>query len=193
MLKRRKLGTRNALMVEYDLSVDIALVWSNQNLADGLARVPQRWFSIVKKETKSKMSLCTGVTNEPKPGRQTDIHQRSKMDTIFRETSFSFSVESDSRWSGTVKCQSIGQVPHPVWWRKNNLNVSESWKRLGKNITNYSFQTLIDYGHTRFSIWRPLLRQALYYNWNRWAVSEPALKYSLLMTQSSASNALDCS
>lgn len=49
ILKRRKLGTRNALMVEYDLSVDIELVGSNQNLADRLARVPQRWFSIVKK------------------------------------------------------------------------------------------------------------------------------------------------
>lgn len=42
------------------------------------------------------MPLCTGVTKEPSPGRLTDIHQRNKMDTIFRETSFSFSVESDS-------------------------------------------------------------------------------------------------
>lgn len=75
MLKRRKLSTRNALVVEYDLSVDIALVGSNQNLADRLARVPQRWFSIVKKETKNASVYWCHKRAEP---RSTDRYPSTK-------------------------------------------------------------------------------------------------------------------
>lgn len=48
---RRRLSTVEKLVSEYDSSVDIKLVISNQNGADKLTRVPRRWLDAGRKET----------------------------------------------------------------------------------------------------------------------------------------------
>ena len=58
------------------------------------------------------------------------------------------------------KCQSIH--PPPMRWPKGKLGVSDTWSRVGMDITHYQgrhYLSLIDCGASRFSIWRRLRRQ----------------------------------
>ena len=49
MLIRRQLSTIKKLAAEYELCMDVTLLTSNCNLADGLTRVPQKWYKSMKK------------------------------------------------------------------------------------------------------------------------------------------------
>lgn len=49
MFIRRWLITLKELVKEYDLTVDVMLVTSTQNMADQLTRVLQQWFNGIKK------------------------------------------------------------------------------------------------------------------------------------------------
>ena len=58
------------------------------------------------------------------------------------------------------KCQSID--PPPMRWPKGKLGVSDTWSRVGMDITHYQgrhYLSLIGSGASRFSIWRRLRRQ----------------------------------
>ena len=52
MLIRRRLNTLKKLVEEYELTM--VLVPSNKNMANGLTRVPQRWFTAIKMENGPK-------------------------------------------------------------------------------------------------------------------------------------------
>ena len=57
-------------------------------------------------------------------------------------------------------CQSID--PAPVKWARGQLNVDETWHRVGMDVTHVSgchYLTLIDCGPSRFAVWRRLRRQ----------------------------------
>ena len=57
-------------------------------------------------------------------------------------------------------CQSIDSAS--VHWKVRKLDVHDNWRRVGMDITHYGDQhylSLIDYGPSRFSIWRPLQHQ----------------------------------
>ena len=57
-------------------------------------------------------------------------------------------------------CQSIDLAP--VLWKKGKLGMKDNWNRLPMDITQHSgenFVTIIDCGHSRSAIWRPLCRQ----------------------------------
>ena len=49
MLIRRRLSAIKKLAAEYELCMDMTLVTSNSNLAEGLTRVPQKWYESMKK------------------------------------------------------------------------------------------------------------------------------------------------
>ena len=49
MLIRRRVGTFKALLDEYGLTVDVKFVRSENNRADVLTRVPQRWLGRLKR------------------------------------------------------------------------------------------------------------------------------------------------
>ena len=58
------------------------------------------------------------------------------------------------------KCLSID--PLPTRWPRGKLDVSDTWSRVGMDVTHYQgrhYLSLIDCGLSRFSIWRHLRRQ----------------------------------
>ena len=60
MLVRRRLYTLSQLIEEYELTVDVTLVRSEQNKADELTRVPQQWFKAMKKGDQ----ICAAALSE---------------------------------------------------------------------------------------------------------------------------------
>ena len=167
MLIRRRLDALASLVKEYGLSVDVALVRSEHNRADSLTRVPQRWFDLVKKAAEPPYCASAMSPSEHDSEWISSIHHRSDHPGARRTLYFIRQVDPTvSKASvGTIvrnckKCQSID--PSPMRWPKGKLDVSDTWSRVGMDITHYQgrhYLSLIDCGASRFSIWRRLRRQ----------------------------------
>ena len=65
MLLRRRLSTIKKLAAEYELCIDVTLVTLNCNLADGLTRVPQKWYESMKKGDELAQPVCATSLEEP--------------------------------------------------------------------------------------------------------------------------------
>ena len=73
MLIKWWLETPTSLLKEYNILVDIALVRSDQNQADLLTRVPQKWFNDMK-EVKPIQPMCALIVGNLSPALLTEIH-----------------------------------------------------------------------------------------------------------------------
>ena len=65
MLIRRRLSTIKKLAAEYELCMDVTLETSNCNFADGLTRVPQKWYESMKKGDELAQPVCAASMEEP--------------------------------------------------------------------------------------------------------------------------------
>ena len=167
MLIRRRLNTLADLVSEYKLSIDVTLVRSNDNRADRLTRVPQRWITDGRKETEPVQRVCGAATTTMSPQEIAQVHRQSGHPGIRRTLYFSRRLDptvSKAAVRMAVKqceaCQSID--PAPVQWEKGALDVRSNWTRLGMDITHYGgehFLTLIDCGPSKFAVWRRMRRQ----------------------------------
>ena len=160
MLIRRRIGLVTSLVDECGLQLRVTLVPSESNKADALTRVPQRWL----KPTATPAAMCAAAANENIDDTVRRVHDSMGHPGVRRTLYFVRRVNSavtKQQVQSVVKscreCQSID--PAPSKWRKGSLSVTETWKRVGMDITHYggkSYLTLIDCGPSRFSIWRPL-------------------------------------
>ena len=167
MLIRRQLDALASLVKEYGLSVDVVLVRSEHNRADGLTRVPQRWFDLVKKAAEPPYCASAVLPSEHDSEWIRSIHHRSDHPGERRTLYFIRRVDptiSKASVRAIVrnckKCQSID--PPPMRWSKGKLGVNDTWSRVGMDITHDQgrhYLSLIDCGASRFSIWRRLKRQ----------------------------------
>ena len=167
MLIRRRLDALASLVKEYGLSVDAVLVRSEHNRADSLTRVPQRWFDIVRKA--AEPPYCASAVSPSKHdfGWIRSIYHRSGHPGVRRTLYFIRQVDP------TVSKASVRTVvrnckkyqstdPPPTRWPRRKLDVSDTWSRVGMDVTHYQgrhYLSLIDCGPSRFSIWRHLRRQ----------------------------------
>ena len=166
MLIRRRLGTLQALVKEYNLTMDVTLVRSCQNRADRLTRVPRRWLDLLK-EGEPALESCAAVEDRMDREQVANIHCQSGHPGVKRTLYFARLVNpqvSKKEVKSVVKacetCQSID--PAPVRWRKGKLSTKDNWRRVAMDITHHNgenFLTLIDCGPSRFAVWRPLRRQ----------------------------------
>ena len=165
MLIRRRLSTIKKLAAaEYELGMDVTMVTSNCNLADGLTRVPQKWYESMKKGDELAQPVCAASMEEPDDIAK--IHYLSGHPGVQR-TCYFVQLTNPSVSTSTVRdvvkrcqtCQSID--PASVKWRKGKLGIGSTWSRLTMDITHYSSQHFLtlDCGPSRFAAWRPLLRQ----------------------------------
>ena len=74
MLIRRMLSTIKKLAAEYELCMDVTLVTSNCNLANGLTQVPQKWYESMKMGDEFAQLVCATSMEEPEV---TKIHHLS--------------------------------------------------------------------------------------------------------------------
>ena len=166
MLIRRRVETLIALRDEYGLALDIELVRSENNRADALTRVPQRWLGRRPSEELTD-PVCGAAVGPLSAERITQIHEDTGHHGIKRTLYFSRKVcpaVSRKDVQRVVKvcqvCQSID--PAPVKWAKGELTVDKIWCRVGMDITHVNgchYLTLIDCGPTRFAVWRRLRQQ----------------------------------
>ena len=165
MLIRRRVGTFKALLDEYGLTVDVKFVRSENNRADVLTRVPQRWLGRLNEG--QDRPVCGAVIDTLSAERIMQIHEDTGHHGIRRTLYFSRRVcpaVCRKYVQQVVRachvCQSID--PAPVKWAKGELNVEEVWSRVGMDVTHVNgrhYLTLIDCGPARFAVWRQLRRQ----------------------------------
>ena len=74
LLIRRWLNTLKKLVEEYELTVGMVLVLSNENMADRLRRVPQRWYTAMKMENGPKPLIGAIHMDELKADQIMAIH-----------------------------------------------------------------------------------------------------------------------
>lgn len=65
---------QTSLIKEYNLSVDVVLVRSDQSWADLLTIVPQRWLNDVQKEIEPMEPLCVFAMVNLNPAHLTEVH-----------------------------------------------------------------------------------------------------------------------
>ena len=167
MLIRRRVDTIKALVDEYGLILDIELVRSECNRADALTRVSRKWLGKPNGCDKPIVTVCGGAIESLSDETIASIHEETGHHGIKRTMYFSRKVSPavtrrDVR--RVVKacqvCQSID--PAPVKWARGQLNVDETWHRVGMDVTHVCgchYLTLIDCGPSRFAVWRRLRRQ----------------------------------
>ncbi|XP_065667190.1 uncharacterized protein LOC136087678 [Hydra vulgaris] len=162
MLIQRRLSVLQQLIEEYNVSVEVKVIPSKDNLADALTRVRSRWLN---KLTVPECRIsCMGIV-VTKAESISDIHQRTGHFGVNRTLNFvrkaiPTATESDVR--NVIKscepCQSIN--PAPIRWEKGKLDVEGNWERLAMDITHYGtdkFLSLIDCGPSKYALWRQLL------------------------------------
>ena len=130
MLIRRRVETLMALRDEYGLALDIELVRSENNRADALTRVPQRWLGRPPGDELTD-HVCGAAVGPLSAERTTQIHEDTGHHGIkctYRALYLSRKVGpavSRKDVQRVVKvcqvCQSID--PAPVKWAKGELNV----------------------------------------------------------------------
>ena len=165
MLIRRRVGTFKALLDEYGLTVDVKFVRSENNRADVLTRVPQRWLGRLNEG--QDRPVCGAVIDTLSAERIIQIHEDTGHHGIRRTLYFSRRVcpavcrkDVQQVVRACQVCQSID--PAPVKWAKGELNVEEVWSRVGMDVTHVDgrhYLTLIDCGPARFALWWQLRRQ----------------------------------
>ncbi|XP_045114815.1 uncharacterized protein LOC123506631 [Portunus trituberculatus] len=161
MLIRRRLETIRTVISEYQLQVEVKFVSSAENKADVLTRVPKKWLS-----SNDNQPFCAAAVVVPE-FKIARIHQTSGHSVVKRSLYFcrrKFSETTRRQMQEVVRkceaCQSID--PAPVYWKKDVLGVTESWKRVSMDVCHVEDQhylTLIDCGPSRYAIWRRLRRQ----------------------------------
>uniref|UniRef100_A0A5S6R0A2 Integrase catalytic domain-containing protein n=1 Tax=Trichuris muris TaxID=70415 RepID=A0A5S6R0A2_TRIMR len=165
MLIRRRIGTVLSLVEEYALQLSVTLVKSEDNRADSLTRVPQRWLTSA---SDPSSPVCAALASDSGAKRLiTAVHHAAGHPGV-RRTSY-FVRRADPTLNRSLVrrvvsecqvCQSID--PPPAKWERGSLEVPRVWQRVAIDITHCGSRpvlTLIDCGPSRFAIWRPLSLQ----------------------------------
>ncbi|KFD49597.1 hypothetical protein M513_09540 [Trichuris suis] len=164
MLIRRRISTVVSLVEEYALQLSVTLVKSEDNRADALTRVPQRWL---KAATGPSDSVCAAASDSEAMRLIAAVHHAAGHPGV-RRTSYFVRRSNPAIDRGLVRqvvtecqvCQSID--PPSAKWEHGTLEVPRIWQRVAIDITHCGARpvlTLIDCGPSRFAVWRPLRLQ----------------------------------
>ena len=129
------------LVKEYALSMNVSLVKCNQNKADQLTRVPQRWLDAIKRNTEPVQPACTASVSSYGLDQIKIVHRQSSYPGMWWTLYFVKQIAPGVSKT-TVKthlrnckeCQSID--PAPIHWLKRALNVKQIWHQVAMDITH---------------------------------------------------------
>ena len=170
MLIRRRVDIIRQLVDEFQLTMTVGLVRSDDNPADELTRVPKDWLRPDRPEEEPPLVAVAAAAD----GR--DDHTAAKIRAVhedighqgirrtlwyLRRAGEPWVTKPDVR--AVIRqcdvCQSID--PAPTRWRHGSLSVPLTWERLAIDVTHYrgqSYLTVVDCGPSRYGIWRRLRR-----------------------------------
>lgn len=158
MLTRRRLSMISELISLYELSVEIVLVRSEENIADALTRVPKRWLK------PPVAVLSVGCVSSYSIEAIRDLHDTHHLG-VERTFYLSRLKWGDATMKEDVErvvreCQVCRRIdPAPVRWENSELSVEETWARLASDVTHHEgvpYLTLVDCGPSRFCVWRQM-------------------------------------
>ena len=159
-LIRRRLDLVRELKHQEGLQVNVELVRSAENKADGLTRVPRKWITV--KEVAA--AAAVGQIIKPTVKDIIDIHQKNHFgtDRTFELVAARFgeAVSREEVKSIVDQCEKCARICPSARnrYKKGNLSTSRIWFRLSTDITHIgreSYLTVID-NSSRFCIWRKL-------------------------------------
>uniref|UniRef100_A0A5S6R6C2 Integrase_H2C2 domain-containing protein n=1 Tax=Trichuris muris TaxID=70415 RepID=A0A5S6R6C2_TRIMR len=151
---RRRISTVLSLVEEYALQLSVTLMKSEDNRADSLTRVPQRWLTPA---TGPSSPVCAAIADPGAKRLIAAVHHAAGHPGV-RRTSYFVRRANPSINRGMVRqvvtecqvCQSID--PPPVKWEHGTLEVPRVWQRVAIDITHCGERpvlTLIDCGPSR--------------------------------------------
>ena len=161
MIVKRRLSLISELIGEYGLNLKIEKVKSDENKADKMTRVPQKWLS--KGTCHVNLALTEDIIDRLR--NLHDAHHLGVDRTLHLAT---------SKWGSVVTRKDVEEVieqchvckrvdPAPVQWENGHVNVNDDWYRIAADITHYkgaSYLTVIDCGPSRYAIWRKLKNES---------------------------------
>jgi transposase InsO family protein len=154
-LVRKRLSLIKDIISEYGLHINIQLVKSNENKADILTRVPQRWLQPHKQHismmAESRLKELQTLHNQHHLGvnRSLFLARRCLPDLDITRREMEEVVKS------CLRCCTID--PAPITWNDGILSVNKNWWRVACDVTHFggkAYLTLVDCGPSRFAIWR---------------------------------------
>ncbi|XP_043206644.1 uncharacterized protein LOC122372990 [Amphibalanus amphitrite] len=178
VLIRRRVDIIRELVTEFQLTITIELVKTDENPANVMTRVPKEWLRACRAEEEAGAITCAApvaaavVTDgEPTPP-DTAAMIRAVHENIghqgVRRTLWYLRRDGE-QWAtkpavrAVIRtcdvCQSID--PAPTRWRHESLGVQLTWERLAIDVTHYRgdhYLTVVDCGPSRYGIWRRLRR-----------------------------------
>ena len=133
MLIRRRLSAIKKLAAEYELCMDVTMVTSNCNLAEGLTRVPQKWYESMKKGDELAQPVCAASMEEL--DEIAKIHHLSGNPGVRRTCYFvrltNPSVSTSAVRDSVKRCQTYQSIdPASVKWQKGKLGVGTIYQPL---------------------------------------------------------------
>ena len=152
------------MLLRWWLEMIKLLVWTVQNLADPMTRVPQRWLERMKSASEPVHLTCAARSNGMTSSQIMKVDDSSGHPGIRHTVYFAWQVcpmitKADVR-SAIRACEQCQMIdPAPVHWTKEGLAIKANWQRLGIDITHYNGKhilTVTDCGPAHFTIWRPL-------------------------------------
>ena len=162
LLIRRRLQTITSIVQEYGLKIEVSFVPSEDNRADSLTRVPNKWL----KSREAADPVCAAV-QEMTPAEVARIHEAAGHPGTRRTLYFcrrvSPTVSRKLAQQAVQQCSSCQSLdPAPMKWPRGKLSVGAVWHRVGVDVTHVQgshYLSMVDCGPSRFGIWRRLTRQ----------------------------------
>lgn len=164
ILVRRRLSLIKDIVRECELTLQVDWICTNENLADSLTRVPQKWLkrnqvccTIVEEKSRLSESTITELHNEHHFGIEKTCYFIKKHfpdETIDKQ-------QVRDVISKCERCLSVD--PTSIQWDEGHLSVENVWDRIAIDVTHFEserFLTVIDCGPSRFSIWRKVTSEA---------------------------------
>ncbi|KAF0297012.1 hypothetical protein FJT64_005559 [Amphibalanus amphitrite] len=178
MLIRRRVDIIRELVAEFQLTITIKLVKSDENPADEMTRVPKEWLRACRaeEETATATGAVPVAAAVAPDGESTHPDTAAKIRAVHENVGHQgvrrtlwYLRRDGEQWAtkpavrAVIRtcdvCQSID--PAPTRWRHGSLGVQLTWERLAIDVTHYRgdhYLTVVDCGPSRYGIWRRLRR-----------------------------------
>ena len=161
MVVRRRLGLLEQIRDEYGVEIDVRLVKSAENHADGLTRVPSKWLKGC--QAQSVVAAGCEAIAEQVMAVHKEHHFGVERTRYLAERVVGCEVKEDQVKEVVQSCHICRSVdPNPVQWEHGSLEVERVWERLAADITFVNGQpylSVVDCGPSRFAVWSRLTNE----------------------------------
>jgi len=161
LLVKRRISILSDLLSEFNVNVSFHLVKSQDNKADPLTRVPEKWL---RQETPAAVAQSTNVVSLIT--NQHNQHHFGIDKTLFfcQKLHPEHNITREMVSAVVSKCHRCKSFdPAPTVVNGGEVSVQANWYRLACDVTHYGnrrFFTLVDCGPSRYAIWQEVINES---------------------------------